>query len=483
ESDYQFFGQEKVFSSLVEDLKELEQSGITLEMGQTVKAVVTAIVGDNLGSHSLGGFIENFSKSKNFCRYCLINRDSFANEPTVLGPARTAENYKSCVESLSLGLENSVDGIKFDSIFNSLKHFHVCQPGLPPCLGHDLFEGIVSVDLQMYIKHLVSIEKHFTFVQLNRRISQLKLKGNDANNRPCVVKADGEKLGGSAAQNWCFLRLLPILVGTRVKNPLDDQVWQLCLKLREIVEFVCSPKIHTNQVAYLKILVQEYVESRAALFPQKPLKPKHHFLLHYPDLIIKFGPLIRLWSLRFESKHTYFKQCARKLHNFKNLCSTLAERHQLLQAYLHSGSLFPSILQVGQANEFDEQMYNDAIKEAVRISGVTNQNTAETASVTYKGSTYKKGMAVVLNVNDRGHELGRVLLILVSQQQIYFVCEKSQSVPALDLGVHILQHDTQTHYVCVNVENLADYYPLPIYKLDAHFDVVALHHSVFSVEA
>ncbi|KAI2644731.1 RecBCD enzyme subunit RecC [Labeo rohita] len=120
ESDYQFFGQEKVFFSLVEDLKELEQSGITLEMGQTVKAVVTAIVGDNLGSHSLGGFIENFSKSKNFCRYCLINRDSFVSEPTVLGPARTAENYKSCVESLSLGLENSVDGIKFDSIFNSL---------------------------------------------------------------------------------------------------------------------------------------------------------------------------------------------------------------------------------------------------------------------------------------------------------------------------------------------------------------------------
>lgn len=109
ESDYQFFGQEKVFSSLVKDLKDIEQSGITLETGQTVKGVVIAIAiaiaiaGDNLGSHSLGGFTENFSKSKNFCRYCLIARDRFENEPTKLGPARTVENYRSNVAKFSMG--------------------------------------------------------------------------------------------------------------------------------------------------------------------------------------------------------------------------------------------------------------------------------------------------------------------------------------------------------------------------------------------
>lgn len=225
ESDYQFLGQEKVFSSLVKDLKDTEQSGIILEMDETVKGVVIAIVGDNLGSHSLGGFTENFSKSINFCRYCLIIRDRFAKEPTKLGPARTAENYRSSVEKLSMGSENSGDGVKCDSIFSSLEHFHVCQPGFLPCLGHDLFEGIVSVDLQLYLKHLVSIGKHFTFMQLNRRISQIKFKGSDANNRPCVVRADGETLVGSAAQNWCLLHFFPILVGTYIKNPLEDQVW------------------------------------------------------------------------------------------------------------------------------------------------------------------------------------------------------------------------------------------------------------------
>lgn len=42
-----------------------------------------------------------------------------------------------------------------DSPFNHLSFFHVCQPGLPPCLGHDLFEDIVSSDLALFNGYLV----------------------------------------------------------------------------------------------------------------------------------------------------------------------------------------------------------------------------------------------------------------------------------------------------------------------------------------
>lgn len=146
----------------------------------------------------------------------------------------------------------------------------------------------------MYIKNQVSVGKHFSYDQLNRSISQLKFHRSDASNRPCEVKSDGLNLGGSAAQNWCLLRLLPILDGNQIKNPLEDKTWQVCLKLREIVELICAPKFHVNQVAYLKIIIREYLRSREALFPDTRAKPKHHFLLHYPDLILKCGPLIRL---------------------------------------------------------------------------------------------------------------------------------------------------------------------------------------------
>lgn len=48
QSDYQFIGQEEVPPSFVKYLKDIEQSGITSETGETVKGVVIAIVGDNL---------------------------------------------------------------------------------------------------------------------------------------------------------------------------------------------------------------------------------------------------------------------------------------------------------------------------------------------------------------------------------------------------------------------------------------------------
>ncbi|ROL54946.1 hypothetical protein DPX16_23865 [Anabarilius grahami] len=109
EQDLQFFGQDLVFSRLVNDLRDIEESGIILDDGEKLQGALIAIVGDNLGSHSVGGFTENFSKSKNFCRYCMIHRDDFEREPTKIGPLRTQEAYKNSVRGLSLG-HSLIDG-------------------------------------------------------------------------------------------------------------------------------------------------------------------------------------------------------------------------------------------------------------------------------------------------------------------------------------------------------------------------------------
>lgn len=39
------------------------------------------------------------------------------------------------------------EGIKFDSVLNSLSYYDVCEPGLPPYIGHDLFQGVIPYDL------------------------------------------------------------------------------------------------------------------------------------------------------------------------------------------------------------------------------------------------------------------------------------------------------------------------------------------------
>ena len=58
------------------------------------------ITSDNLGSHCIGGFTENFSTSLYCSRYCFRDRATFTSTPDVIGQKRTLENYNEAVDKL-----------------------------------------------------------------------------------------------------------------------------------------------------------------------------------------------------------------------------------------------------------------------------------------------------------------------------------------------------------------------------------------------
>lgn len=133
----------------------LSQQAFVL-MEKPTEVSIACVIGDNLGSHYLGGFSENFSSTQYFCRYCHIRKEDFQTNPLSTATERTPASYSKSL----LELENNPDvqmhnGIKSNSVLNTLAHFHVCAPGLPPCLAHDLFEGITEYDLAMYLQFLV----------------------------------------------------------------------------------------------------------------------------------------------------------------------------------------------------------------------------------------------------------------------------------------------------------------------------------------
>ena len=37
----------------------------------------------------------------------------------------------------------------------SLSFFQICDPGLPSCLAHDIFEGVIQFDMMLYVKYFV----------------------------------------------------------------------------------------------------------------------------------------------------------------------------------------------------------------------------------------------------------------------------------------------------------------------------------------
>ena len=75
-------------------------------------------------------------------------------------------------------------------------------------------------------------------------------------------------------------------------------------ELKDPIGVIMSGEI--EYLTYLQLIISQYISMREMLFPDVKLRPKHHYLLHYPELILQFGPLIKVWTMRFESKHRFF---------------------------------------------------------------------------------------------------------------------------------------------------------------------------------
>ena len=158
----------------------------------------------------------------------------------------------------------------------------------------------------------------FTYDTLNNRILAFNYKGHDGNDRPPVIPVNASKLPDQAVDNWCLVRMLSLLVLGLIKNT-RNKVWKLYLSPKEILELVCFQKISHWQILYLDVVCKDYVDRRKKHFPSFSLKPTHHFLILYAELTIKFGPIMRLWTLIMESKHSYFKRCASAAKIFNNI--------------------------------------------------------------------------------------------------------------------------------------------------------------------
>ena len=302
--------------------------------------------------------------------------------------------------------------------------------------------------------------------------------GSDALDKPCLVSESATRLSGHAVQNWVFLRLIPLLLYQFIQDK-GNPVCIMLLKLKEIVEIVCAPTITESDVAYLIVCVEDYLFERKLQFPDTPLKPKHHYLYHYPELILAFGPLVRLWTLRFESKHTYFKKCARKLQNFRNLAKTLATRHQILQAYYSSGSHFIKSIEWDSAIPFDKTLYGDDVQ--VAVSGFTFSETTQISmKVHYRNTEYKKGMFLIIGRSEpEGHLVfGEIVAALIANEaQLYFLVKVYESNCHGDMGLYEVIKGQNLTMNCIPVGSIIDYCPLPAYKQGIHL-YISLKHQV-----
>lgn len=160
----------------------------------------------------------------------------------------------------------------------------------------------------------------------------------------------------------------------------------------------------------------------------------------------------------------------------KIFAKLVGERHQLLQAYLSAGNLFPPAMQVEKGTEFYVNDYNDMIRASVASFNFESQSAVACNSVTVKGTVYKKGMFILFGNRDEELYFGKINLVIVLHESVYFVTKKHTFVKLRDMGIYCELGVAQEDYVCIKHEDLLDYYPLPAYKVYGLL-LIVLHHS------
>ncbi|EDO28047.1 predicted protein [Nematostella vectensis] len=128
------------------------------------------------------------------------------------------------------------------------------------------------------------------------------------------------------------IQLLAIVTTKLLKKYGIDPTLQVIIRdlsyLEQIMRIVFSPVIDKEQLPYLQVLIQHHHQMFQQLFPGCSITPKMHYMVHMPTTILKLGPLVHSWCMRYEAKHHYFKRTAILLGNWINLPFSLAKRHQ-----------------------------------------------------------------------------------------------------------------------------------------------------------
>lgn len=106
-----------------------------------------------------------------------------------------------------------------------------------------------------------------------------------------------------------------------------EKIWVCLQSMLKIVTICYSSEIRESDLVKLEYWVKYHLDNMTAVFGIR-LKPKHHYMTHYANIVRKVGPLVHMSTMRFEAKHKEFTKIAKSTNNFRNINKTLTIRYQ-----------------------------------------------------------------------------------------------------------------------------------------------------------
>lgn len=477
--DSKKYGYNSIFKHLLDDIKQLENNGIIVNGLDRIFGTICSIVHDNLGANSLFGFQESFN-AHYYCRICCTSKEDAQSEfdhSKML--IRNRQNYGEHLTNKTFGVQNPC-------ILNELKYFNFLDSPTVDIM-HDVLEGVVPYELKLVLQKLIDL-KCFTLEQINQRILSHDYGTLESKNRPCPIRLDnvGNRIGQKAAQAWCLIRFLPIILGDLIQTEDQLKFWELILKLLECMSYIFCRNFSEATIISLKTSVIKHHYLFKQLFPEKKLIPKHHFMCHYPYIIRQSGPLISLWTMRFEGKHNYFVQLANQTRNFKNICYTLAMRHQQYSYDYSKNDITYDILKTDIIYEMKLSNFSESydVIECLRMFNGFEQCDSDTKVFTtnqiwYRGYNYRQEFVVCFEISSVFPRFGIILEFLLIDENSCLLIIRELKVEHFDR--HLFAYKVspiEDNIKLVNVEKLQVHECMEIQqncKLNGLF-IVCRHH-------
>jgi hypothetical protein len=478
-SDRKTFSDKTCLGKYIDEMNELETKGFRCIIDgreHNVFVTVVQVIGDNLALNSLLGYTESFVAAFP-CRVCKMARKDFSStfveDESVI---RTELTYE---HDLGIG-DVSQTGIIKESIYNKLPSFHVTK-NITFDIMHDLLEGVCRYVVNFVMHYFVYDRKYFTTALLNDRLQKFSF---DHSSRPTLLQDERlrkKTLNFRAVEMLNFILGLSLMIGDLV--PIDDDAWELYLMLRKIVVYVCGLSFCEAEIVYLSVLITEFLQMYVETTKMN-LTLKFHNMLHYPRAIRASGPMYYNWAMRCEAKHLDFKKVMTCVGNYKNVCKTLASRHQLKQAMYFASykSISKEIVSTGVQESVLATLVNGSTVNDLLFGYGLYRQIFVCNKVEISGVTYTKNDVLVTGKDEQS------LFPTFAQISTIFMTDENNCVfVCCCLNVHVLERHLQAYEVvcseklCIlrddQLQMLSSPWPLKTRKLmSSHKTYVSMRH-------
>ena len=399
---------------------------------------------------------------------------------------RTKKSHMLHVQTALSNNENEV-GVNRGTILDELEHFNSIENYTPDVM-HDILEGICPYELKLVLHHFIISQGLFTLDSLNDRIRSFNYGRGETSSKPVQIskKSIHSKEGTikqSASKMWCLFRNLPLMIGDLI--PEDNPHWELILSLLNIMSVLFAQAITREATYMLEYMISDHLQLFKQLFPNEKINPKQHYLLHYPRCIRMVGPLVKFWAMRFEAKHNFFRRLSHIVCNFKNICKTMAYRHQYAQCYRFymNKDINESAVEVGTGRTM--LLIND--KDGAKISAAHGsigmyEDVFIANWIKVHSITYRPGVFLLLSVdsNDALPYFGELVSIAVSKGKTILTLEEwNTKYFHPHLNAYAVEHMVPRKIHCVEPHKLIDFHPVYLknsYNVSNSDAYVVMHH-------